>query len=314
MEVLERKTKMPLGAVTETEQKKLLNLEELLHKRVIDQEEAIRGIADAIKRARSGIRNQKRPIGSFLFLGPTGVGKTETSKALAAVYFGNEEAMVRFDMTEFQDEDSISRLIGSFEKNESGILASRVRTSPYGVVLLDEFEKSHLKVKNLFLQILDEGLFSDYLGERVNMRNTIIIATSNAGSQLIWELTEKGANVTELERQIVAYVQKERILSPELINRFDAVIIFRPLSMEMLKEIAKIMLGRLVSRLKSQNISLKITDELVEAVAKGGYDPAFGARPMQRFIQDKIEKVIAEKIIKGEIRPGSELALSSEDL
>lgn len=314
MEILEIKTKMPLGEISKAEQEKLLKLEEILHRRVIDQEEAIRGIADAIKRARAGVRNPKRPIGSFLFLGPTGVGKTETSKALAEVYFGNEERMERFDMTEFQDENSVARLIGSFEKNEPGILASRMRMSPYGVVLLDEFEKSHPKVKNLFLQILDEGFFSDYLGEKVNMRNTIIIATSNAGSQIIWELTEKGQDVTTVEREIIAYIQKERILTPELINRFDAVIIFRPLSREMLKEIAKIMLGRLVERLKTQNITLKITEELIEAVAKGGYDPAFGARPMQRFVQDKIEKVIAERIIRGEIKAGSEFSLSKDEI
>jgi ATP-dependent Clp protease ATP-binding subunit ClpC len=314
MEVIGRKTKMPLGEISGTEQEKLLKLEELLHRRVIDQEEAIRGITDAIKRARAGVRNPKRPIGSFLFLGPTGVGKTETSKALAEVYFGNEEQMSRFDMTEYQDEDALSKLIGSFEKNEPGILTSRMKASPYSVVLLDEFEKSHLKVKNLFLQILDEGFFSDYMGERVNMRNTIIIATSNAGSGLIWDLTEKGVDVTEMERQIIAYVQKEKILSPELLNRFDAIIIFRPLTGEMLKEIAKIMLERLVKRLKSQNMILKITDELIEAVAQCGYDPAFGARPMQRFIQDNIEKVIAEKIIKGEIKPGSEFSIDAKDL
>ncbi len=312
--ILERKTKMPLGEITGEEKEKLLALEDILHKRVIDQEMAIQAIADAVRRARAGTRNPKRPIGTFLFLGPTGVGKTETAKALAESYFGNEEATVRLDMTEFQTDEDVTRLLGSFEKNEPGILASKIRSYPYGVVLLDEFEKSNLKVKNLFLQVLDEGFFSDYLGERVNMRNTIIIATSNAGSQLIWELTNRGEDPSSMERQIIEYIQKEKIMSPELLNRFDAVIIFRPLGKEVLQKIARLMLEKLTSRLKSQNIILKITDGLVDAAAKGGYDPAFGARPMQRFIQDKIEKEIADKIIKGEIKPGSEFSLSSEDL
>ena len=304
----------PLGEIKVAEQEKLLKLEEFMHRRVVGQDEAIMAIADAIRRARSGIKNPSRPIGTFLFLGPTGVGKTESAKALAEVYFGNEDAMARFDMTEYQNEEDIEKLIGSQRRNEPGILTSKMRSSPYSVILLDEFEKSHDKVKNLFLQILDEGFFSDFLGQKINMRNTIIIATSNAGAQLIWDMVGKNIDPSTMEREIIEHIQKEKVMSPELLNRFDAVVVFQPLGESARLEIARLMLLRLASRLKKQNMVLEITDDMALAVAKGGYDPAFGARPMQRFIQDKIEKIISEKIIKGEIKPGSEFSLSSGDL
>ena len=315
MNVIEQKTKMPLGAITAVEQQKLLKLEEHLHERVVDQDEAIQAVANSVRRARSGIQNPKRPIGTFLFLGPTGVGKTETAKALAAVYFGNEDAMLRFDMSEYQTREDLGKLIGSFEKGEPGILASRIRSSPYGVMLLDEFEKSSTEIRNLFLQILDEGFFTDYLGEKINMRNTIIVATSNAGSQLIWELVEQKLDPSALREKIIAHIQKEKIMSPELLNRFDSIVVFHPLPPAVLEKIARILLENLASRLKKENnITLIVTDELVRAVAEGGYNPALGARPMQRFIQDRIEKLIAEKIIKGEIAVGGEVEFSSEEL
>lgn len=314
LELVSRKTKMPLGEISAQEKKKLLGLEEILHQRVVDQEEAISSIANAVRRARSGIRNTSRPIGSFLFLGPTGVGKTETAKALAHVYFGNEETMMRFDMSEYQTEDSMDKLIGSFEKNEPGLLASKILSSPYSVVLLDEFEKSNQKVRNLFLQILDEGFFTDYLGKRINMRNTIIIATSNAGSEIIWELVKQGWGQAELQEKIITHIQKEKIISPELLNRFDGVVIFRPLGLDILKKISALSLKKLQERLAKQNYLLIINGALVETVTKGGYNPAMGARPMQRFIQDKIEKLISEKIIKSEIKPGVEFSLTPEEL
>ncbi len=314
-EYVGRKTKIPLGTITKEEQEKLMNLENHLHKHVINQTEAITAIANTIRRARAGIGEPKRPIGSFLFLGPTGVGKTETAKALATVYFGSEDAMMRFDMTEYQSENALERLIGSFEKNEPGILASRMRSSPYGAILLDEFEKADKKVVDLFLQILDEGFFSDAFGKSVNMRNTIIIATSNAGAQLIWHWMETGIDPTTKKSEIIAEIQQEGKFKPELLNRFDAIIIYQPLSQDHLKQVAGMMLKRLADRLKEQqDITFVITDELMNETVRQGYDPTFGARPMRRFIQNNIEKIIAEKIIRGELSRGSSITLSAENL
>lgn len=314
-EYIGKKTKIPLGQITKEERDKLMNLEDRLHERVINQSEAINAIAGAIRRTRAGIGESKRPIGSFLFLGPTGVGKTETAKALAWAYFGSEDAMMRFDMTEYQTQDAIERLIGSFKKNEPGILANRMRSSPYTIILLDEFEKADKKVVDLFLQILDEGVFSDAFGEQVNMRNTIIIATSNAGSQMIWRMVEGGIDPSTKKSAIIGEIQQEGKFKPELLNRFDAIIIYQPLSTEHLKQVAHIMLKKLAARLKEQQyITLIITDELVDETTRQGYEPTFGARPMRRFIQDKIERVIAEKIIKGELARGGTIELGAKDI
>ncbi|MEK7074939.1 MAG: ATP-dependent Clp protease ATP-binding subunit, partial [Patescibacteria group bacterium] len=294
-EYVGKKTEIPLGKITKEEQDKLMNLEDRLHERVINQSEAISAIATTIRRARAGIGEPKRPIGSFLFLGPTGVGKTETAKALAWAYFGNEDAMMRFDMTEYQTENAIERLIGSFEKNEPGILASRIHSSPYGALLLDEFEKADKKVMDLFLQILDEGFFSDAFDQKINMRNTIIIATSNAGAQMIWRMVEGNIDPSTKKSVIIAEIQQEGKFKPELLNRFDAIIIYQPLSQEHLRQVARIMLKKLTDRLKEQqDITFVITDELIDETVRQGYEPTFGARPMRRFIQDKIEKIIAE--------------------
>src|SRR3989338_444130 len=313
-EVVSKITKIPLGRIDAAERIKLLSLDALLEKRVIGQKEATDAIAESIKRSRSGITNPKRPIGTFLFLGPTGVGKTETAKALSESYFGNEEAMIRLDMSEFQTEESIERLIGSFEKNAPGILSSKMLSSPYSVLLLDEFEKSNLKIRNLFLQILDEGFFSDYLGRKINMRNTIIIATSNAGSEMISELVAGGADSSKMKDEILAYVRKNGIYSPELLNRFDSLIIFRPLGKDTTTGIAKKMLDGLVSRLKKQNYILEIGEALVKIVSANGFDPAMGARPMQRYIQNKVEKIISDKIIRGEIRQEIPFRITAEEI
>jgi len=314
-EYVGKKTKIPLGAITKEERDTLMNLEDHLHEHVINQKEAISAIANTIRRARAGIGEPKRPIGSFLFLGPTGVGKTETAKALARVYFGNESQMSRFDMTEYQTDDAISRLIGSFEKNEPGILASRMRSSPYGTILLDEFEKADKKVIDLFLQILDEGFFSDAFGQQVNMRNTIIIATSNAGARFIWHLVEGNIDPSTKKSAIIAEIQQEGQFKPELLNRFDAIIIYQPLSQENLKQVARLMLKKLTDRLKEQqNITFTVTNELIDEIVRRGYDPTFGARPMRRFIQDNVEKVIAERIIKGQLIRGSSVTFDAKDI
>ena len=314
LDIVGKKTKMPLGEISEGEKGKLLNLEKILAERVVGQTEATNAVANAVRRVRSGIESRQKPLASFLFLGPTGVGKTETAKALAYIYFKSEESMIRFDMSEYQAEDSINRLIGSFEKNEPGLLASKISSQPYAVLLLDEFEKSNPKVRNLFLQVLDEGFFTDFQGKKINMRNAIIIATSNAGSELIWQMIKENADPSGMVEKIISKIHQDKIISPELLNRFDSVVIFHPLGIEVLTKIAKISLNKLKQRLERENYILKINDALVDAVAKGGYNPAMGARPMQRFIQDKIEKIISEKIIRGQIKNGREFEITSQEL
>ena len=310
--IVEQKTNLPSGAIGTDERAMLVNLEVSLHKRVIGQDEAIRAIADTIRRARTAVRNPSRPIGSFLFLGPTGVGKTESAKALAAVYFGSEDSMMRFDMTEYQTEDDIAKLLGSPDRNDPGILSTRIRRSPYGVVLLDEFEKSHQQVRNVFLQILDEGFFSDHLGTRVNMRNTIIIATSNAGALLIQDLVKQGKNLSGSKETFIEHIQREAHMAPELLNRFDSLVIFRPLDDASCHAIAELLLKKLAKRLAEQNYLLEITPELIRAVATGGFDPKFGARPMQRWIQDHVEKEVTDRILAGTISPGTSFRIPFE--
>jgi len=312
--LIENKTGIPSGDVKDTEREKLLNLETVLHDRVIGQNEAITMISNAMRRARSGISNPNRPFGSFLFLGPTGVGKTETAKALAQVFFGNEEKMLRLDMSEYNTNEGLERLIGSFESNTPGVLVSLLRDEPYGVLLLDEFEKTNKDVLDLFLQILDEGVFSDMNGKKVNARNTIIIATSNAGSDLVWDIVRSGGVLAENKTKIIDEIVKRNIFKPELLNRFDGAVLFHPLDKESLQKIAVLMLKKLSSRLKTKGIMLEINDELIDFLVAEGNDPQFGARPLNRAIQEKVEKVIAEKMIRGDVRAGSKIALTKIDL
>lgn len=311
---IKEKIKMPIGELESGEKEKLSNLEQILRQRIIDQDEAISAISGAIRRARMEIHDTKKPIASFLFLGPTGVGKTETAKALAQVYFGSENAMIRLDMTEYQEEGGLKKLIGSFDTGEPGILASAVREKPYNIILLDEFEKSHRDVEDLFLQILDEGFFSDAFGKKIFTRNSVIIATSNAASKLIWEIVRQGANPASEKNKIIDFIQGQGIFRAELLNRFDAIIIFSPLKQKALKQIAKIMLEKLNKRLAEKNLELIINSALIEKVAKIGYDPVFGARPMKRAIQEKIEEKIAKGMISGELKPGAKIEFSAEEL
>lgn len=309
------KTKMPVGEIKGEEREKLENLEGELHKRIVGQEQAVVAIANAMRRSRAGVRDTKKPIGSFLFLGPTGVGKTETAKALAAVYFNDEKKMMRLDMSEYQGEDALRRLIGSFEQGKPGSLTMLLKNSPYGVLLLDEFEKTSLDVQNLFLTILDEGFFSDMGGHKVNARNIIFIATSNAGSDLMYEAIAGGDDMHALKQYIIDSIIKKGTLKPELMNRFDGVILFDPLEKKELTQIARLMSENLKKRLKEeQQIDLVINDALIEALMKEGSDPMFGGRPMARAVKDKIERVIADKIISGEVKTGATVELSAEDL
>jgi len=302
------------------EKEKLLHLEDILHERIIGQEEAVSLISGAMRRARAGVRSPQQPIGSFLFIGPTGVGKTETSKALAEVFFGDEAAISRLDMSEYQTDDALARLIGSFEGGRTGALSKILREKPYGVLLLDEFEKTNQEVHDLFLQILDEGFFSDMKGKRVNARNIIFIATSNAGSDIIWDMVKRGemsaggGSASGVKDELVEEIIKRGKFKPELINRFDGVVLFHPLEIDHLVKIAHLMLTKLKKRLLGRGVDLVVNDALVNYVAKNGYDPVFGARPMKRIIQEKVEQAVAEKLISGELHKGSKMEFALRDL
>lgn len=302
---------IPVGPIRDGEREMLLHLEEELHKRVVGQEAALSAIAGAMRRARAGIGSTKRPIGSFLFLGSTGVGKTETAKALATLFFGSEEKMVRFDMSEFSGGDGLMRLIG--DSVHAGALASALKEHPYCVLLLDEFEKATTEVHDLFLQILDEGIFTDGRGSRVNVRNTIVVATSNAGSARIWELTQAGRRPQDEKDRIIDTVISERVFRPELINRFDATIIFSSLEADEQRTIARFMLTDLEKRIRDRGYTLVVNDILLDVLMKEGYNPEFGARPMRRAIQDVIEERVARKIIEGKLRPGTSIEFTAAD-
>jgi len=312
---VKEKTGIPIGTVTGEEREVLLNLESILHTRVIGQDEAIDQIANAMRRARAGIQNPKRPLGSFLFLGPTGVGKTETTKALAEVFFGDENNLLRLDMSEYNSEGALERLIGGSASAEGGPgdLSVILKEHPYGVLLLDEFEKTTPEVKDLFLQILDEGIFTNVRSERISARNTVIIATSNAGSDLIWEYGKSGKPLAERKDEIVDTLVKKGIFKPELVNRFDGVVLFHVLAKEHLTGIARIMLERLKKRIHAEGYDLVVNDILINLLITEGFNPQFGARPMQRVVQDRIEKLIAEKILEGSLKPGSSIEFTESD-
>ncbi len=313
-EYVSRNSPVPIGRALDSEKERLLNIESILHESVIGQDVAIRAIGDALRRIRAGVRNEKRPAASFFFFGPTGVGKTEAAKALARTFFSGEDKMVRFDMSEFADTSAVARLIGSMH-GDIGVLSSSVREHPYGVLLLDEFEKADKAVHDLFLQILDEGVFHDAQGHVVNCRNLMIIATSNVGATEIYDKMRSGQHIDEdFTRILLDHILSAGALRPELINRFDKSILFTPIDEAGYRAIAKLMLKKLSSRLQKEGIVLVINDELVEAIMKKGVDPVFGARPMQRAIQDIIEKRVAEKILQGKTGLGVPLTFTEEEL
>jgi ATP-dependent Clp protease ATP-binding subunit ClpC len=305
---ISEKTSIPVSTISLAEKEKLLDLENLLQKRVIAQKEAVFTISNAIRRSRAGIRNEKRPMGSFLFLGPTGVGKTETAKALAEILFGDDKALMRLDMSEYQNKESLARLIGSQENNTQGILVNMLRERPYGVLLLDEFEKTNNDILNLFLQIIDEGYFSDVLGKKVIARNIMFIATSNAGADKIFEIISEGKNLKNYEQEIISHIISKGIFKPELINRFDSTVLFHPLTKENLFEIAKIMLTKVAKKLGEKGIIFSVDKDLINFVVEGGYNQTFGARPMNRLIQDTVEQHLADLIIRGELNAGQTIS------
>ncbi|MFH1353673.1 MAG: AAA family ATPase [bacterium] len=308
-QLISRKIGLNLGDIKANEKQQLLGLEQLMHRRLVNQEAAVTTVAHAMIRARAEVRSTKRPIGVFLFLGPTGVGKTETAKTLAEVYFGSEEHMVRLDMSEFQGQDALSRLIGSVD-HPVGRLTSLIADHPFTVLLLDEFEKADQSVHQLFLQVFDEGHLTDARGRKYSFQHTIIIATSNAGAELIRTAAKGGKVPVGFEEQLKEYILSNNILRPELLNRFDGVITYATLSRQHIRQITVLMLRGLNKRLDAEHgITIAITDELVDFLVKIGYNPEFGARPMTRAIQDTVEYAVAQKIIKGETEPGQKITL-----
>lgn len=304
-------TGIPVSRMMETERAKLIVLEERLHQRVVGQEKAVEAVANAVRRSRSGLQDSNRPIGSFLFLGPTGVGKTELCKALAEVMFDDEHAMVRLDMSEFMERHSVSRMIGAppgyVGYEEGGKLTEAVRRRPYSVILLDEIEKAHPDVFNVLLQVLDDGRLTDGQGRTVDFTNTVIVMTSNIGSQIIQKLTEEGADESEVQQAVKEALQTRFL--PEFLNRIDDMIVFEPLSRDKIFSIVGLQLKRLEKQLEANGIAMEITDNAVKAIAVEGYDPAYGARPLKRVIQRRIQNPLATELLRGHITEGGKVRI-----
>lgn len=315
-------TGVPVSKLASTETERLLNLEEILHSRVIGQEEAVKAVAKAVRRARAGLKDPKRPIGSFIFLGPTGVGKTELARALAEAMFGDEDAIIRLDMSEYMEKHSTSRLVGSppgyvgFE--EGGQLTEKVRRKPYSVILLDEIEKAHPDVFNILLQVLEDGRLTDSKGRTVDFRNTVLILTSNVGAQALQRNKYVGFAVQDGEQsykdmkgQVLEELKKA--FRPEFLNRIDEMIVFHALEKTHLKKIATLMVNQLIKRLKEQEMDLELTERAQEKIAEEGFDPEYGARPLRRAIQKFVEDRLSEELLKGTIKIGQHVLIDVED-
>lgn len=323
-EVVSGWTKIPVQRLAEKESQRLLKMEKILHKRVVGQEEAVKAVAKAVKRGRVGLKDPNRPIGSFLFLGPTGVGKTELSKALAEAVFGSEQAMIRVDMSEYMEKHSVSKLVGSppgyVGYEEGGQLSEKVRRNPYSVILFDEIEKAHPDVFNILLQVLDDGHITDSQGRKVDFKNTILIMTSNAGAQSIMAPKKLGFLSGDDEKQdyerMKGSVMEEvkRIFRPEFLNRIDEIIVFHALNKEHIRSIARILLNGFAKRCKEQmDITLKVQNTAKDIIAEAGFDQKYGARPLKRAIQNKIEDVLAEEILEGKVKSGDTVSLGARN-
>ena len=314
-EVVSRATGIPVSQLTEEERERLLRLEQQLHERVVGQEEAVDAVAESIRRARAGLSDPNRPIGSFLFLGPTGVGKTELARTLAEALFGEEAAMVRIDMSEFQERHTVSRLVGAppgyVGYEEAGQLTESVRRRPYSVLLLDEIEKAHPDVFNILLQILDDGRLTDGQGRTVDFKQTVIIMTSNLGADRIQAHARRDESFDELKGDMELI--PKRSLRPEFINRIDEIIVFRALTKEQTADIAALLLERTERRLKAQDVDVEFTEEAVALLAEEGFDPEFGARPLRRTIQRRVDNHLSRMLLDGSLEPGSKVVVGAED-
>ncbi|NTW68696.1 MAG: AAA domain-containing protein [Chlorobiaceae bacterium] len=316
-DIVSKWTGIPVSKMLQSERQKLLLIEKELHKRVIGQEDAVTAVSEAVKRSRAGMGDEKRPIGSFIFLGPTGVGKTELARALAEYLFDDEDSMIRIDMSEYMESHTVSRLVGAppgyVGYEEGGQLTEAVRRKPFSVVLLDEIEKAHPDVFNILLQILDDGRLTDSKGHTVNFKNTIIIMTSNIGAQMIQAEMEKldGVNrdslLSGLQEKLFQLLKQQ--VKPEFLNRIDEIILFTPLTREDLKKIVLIQFDRIKETAMRQRIKLTITDGALEWIANAGFDPAFGARPLKRVMQRKITNKVSELILSGEVEEGEAVAI-----
>jgi ATP-dependent Clp protease ATP-binding subunit ClpA len=325
-EVVSQWTGVPVEQMFAEERERLARMEGHLHRRVIDQEEAVRAISNAVRRSRAGLKDVKRPIGSFLFLGPTGVGKTELSRALAEFLFGDETALLRLDMSEYMERHTVARLIGAppgyVGYEEGGQFTEAVRRRPYQVILLDEIEKAHRDVFNILLQVLDDGRLTDGHGRTVDFKNTLILMTSNLGGELINQRAPQlGFDITDAQAQESTYQEiRERVLGevkkffrPEFINRLDGLIVFRPLTKDHLTQIVDLKLEALRQRLLEQEIAIDVSPAAKQLLAEKGYDPLYGARPLQRVIQDEIENELALQIVDGKINEGDRVLIDAAD-
>ncbi len=307
--VLSEKTGISVVRLTELEKEKLTNLEDIMGQSLIGQKTAIELVAKSLRSRVVAVGNEKKPIGSFLFLGPTGVGKTETAKVLANVYYGTKDSILRFDMAEYMGLEGMERLVGSVAQNRPGILTKEIKNKPASLLLLDEIEKAPKEIYNLFLTLLDEGYINDASGDKVMCRHLFVVATSNAGATFVREQVREGFTGQELQKKVVDYIQKEGIFSPEFLNRFDGVVVFEPLTGENLIMIAKLMLESLKRDLNKKNINLDFGEEVVEKLAKDGYDVEFGARPMKRMVDLVLGDLIGVGILKNEIKAGDKVKL-----
>lgn len=315
-EVISRMTGIPISKLVEGEREKLLHLADNLHKRVIGQDEAVDAVSDAVLRSRAGLQNPNKPLGSFLFLGPTGVGKTELAKALAENLFDSESHMVRIDMSEYMEKYSVSRLVGAAPGyvgyEEGGQLTEAVRRNPYTIILLDEVEKAHPDVFNILLQVLDDGRLTDGQGRTVNFKNTILIMTSNLGSEFLLENDSTDGTISpEIKKKVMQLTQAH--FKPEFLNRIDDILMFTPLTMDSVQKIVEKFIHQLSDRLESQEITLGIDEDAQKWIAKEGYNPAYGARPLQRFITNNVETPLAKEIIAGKILPHSKVTVTLVD-
>ena len=316
-------TRIPVKKLAEEESERLRNLESILHERVVGQEEAVTAVSRAIRRGRVGLKDPKRPIGSFLFLGPTGVGKTELSKALAEAMFGTENALIRVDMSEYMEKHSVSKMIGSppgyVGYDEGGQLSEKVRRNPYSVILFDEVEKAHPDVFNILLQVLDDGHITDAQGRKIDFKNTVIIMTSNAGAENIISPKRLGFASANDEQENYKFMKDRvmeevrRLFKPEFLNRIDDIIVFHPLNREHMKEIAGIMLKTIEARSQSQlHMTLNVTDQAKEYLIEKGYDEKYGARPLRRTIQNLLEDKLAEELLDGRLKEGASVTIDAD--